>query len=196
MRVAMVMAAFAIGAQYDPRQVALVYATRGDGLVTIHPQRLAGIQQLGISARQQSVLHFHLAVFHFDQRGFIVVVDGDVEGGAAHRNHRGRREHAIRIGHAAEVLDVNADAAHQDVEEVLPVGRVLAEHHAGVRKYLKSTAVGNLQQRVAVGSGQDQVANLHGIADGKRPRLGVLEDRNLPGLRDDFRRVITCVKRK
>ncbi len=144
MRVAMVMAAFAMERRHDPRQIAFVDAARGDGFVAIHPQRFAGIQNLGISARQQSVLHFHLAVFHFDQRGFVVVIDGNVEGGAAHRNHRGRGQHAIRVGHVAEVLDMNAHPADQDVQEVPPVRRILAEHHARVGKYLKSAAVGNL----------------------------------------------------
>src|ERR1035437_10384440 len=97
----------------------------------------------------------HQAFFQGNEGG-AVVLHLDIEDGAAHRNQRGGRGDIIRIRNAGEMLDIDFDLAHPDIQEVGDaVG--LAERDFGVGEDLKRAAVRRLKLGVPIGAGFDHV---------------------------------------
>ena len=105
------------------------------------------------------------AFFHLDQRAFIVIVDGDIERRPAYRNHRRRRQNAVRIRLVAEALNVDSHSSHDNIQQIFPIRRILAEDDVGIRKHLKSAPVGNLKHRVAIYSSDDDLFHQNAIAN-------------------------------
>ena len=103
-----------------PRFVERQIAVNGQFLPGMQDRRRAG-------ARHQPMLHRHGTLFHQDHGGLFLVVHRDVEDGAAHADDRGGREDAVRVGLSSRTLDMHADAAQPDVEQVAQIARVGAE---------------------------------------------------------------------
>ena len=124
--------------------------------------------------------------FDAHQRGIVLVFDGHVEDRAAHRNHRGRRAHAVVIRLPAQLLDVDLHASQQDIQQVPPGAGILAEDDPRVGENFEGTAVGNLEDRETVWSGYDDLARLHRIADIQHPGGVIAQYGNLSVQGDDL----------
>src|ERR1022692_577374 len=109
----------------------------------------------------EQVLHSNLPLLDADQRGIVLVFHGHVEDRAAHRDHRGRRAHAVVIRLPTQLLNMDLHAPQQDIQQVHPGAGILAENDARVGENFESTAVGNLKDRETVWSGYDDLARLH-----------------------------------
>ncbi len=97
------------------RERAFVYKTLRQRLIAIHVQRFAGVQCLD-GAGLQGMPHVYNSFFTFHQRGFIVVIHADVEGGSANGDHRGWSQDPVRIGLSHQMLDMYFHAAGQDIQ--------------------------------------------------------------------------------
>src|ERR1019366_9388375 len=105
----------------------------------------------------EQVLHSNLPLLDADQRGIVLVFHGHVEDRAAHRDHRGRRAHAVVIRLPTQLLNMDLHAPQQDIQQVHPGAGILAENDARVGENFESTAVGNLKDRETVWSGYDDL---------------------------------------
>jgi hypothetical protein len=59
---------------------------------------------------------------------------------------------------------MNFYAAKKDLEQVFPIARIIAENNVGIRENFEGAAVGDLQQRIAIRAGDDNLAWFNGIA--------------------------------
>ena len=129
----------------------------------------------------------HQAFIEGDEGGAIGVLHIDIEDGAAYRNQRRGRGDIIRIRQTVEMLDVDLDLAHPDIQQVAEtVG--LTEGHFGVRENLKRAAVRDLEFGVPIGAGFDHLLLLDlaaecngGAVSGAIPRernIACLNQRN------------------
>src|SRR5580704_4908404 len=119
----------------------------------------------------------HNTFFYRHDGGVVVIVHGDVERRAAHGNDRCRRQNPIVIGLTAPLLDVNLYPSGQNVQQIAPIAGVLAEDNIRVRIDFESAAIGNLELRVAVSTGDDNLLDLNLIADIERPGRSIAEYR-------------------
>src|SRR5579862_2039336 len=168
-------------------QFVLIDEALGQRLIPVNVQGFAGVHDLGGTGLQR-VANFHRAFFHGNDGGLVVVVDADVKNGAANGNHRGGRHDAIRIGLAAQALNMNFDAADKKIQKIAQTAWIFPENNVGAGINLESATVGGLKFSVAVRTGQDHLLGLHQVADVQRPGLGITENRNLAGHRQYFSR--------
>jgi hypothetical protein len=82
---------------------------------------------------------------------------------AADGNDGRRGVDPIRIRLVAQLLNVDLYPADQDVEKITPVRRILAEGNVRVGKYLKGTAIGDLEHRVAIRATHDHLPDLDAV---------------------------------
>ncbi len=130
---------------------------------------------------------FDGAFFIENHGGGIVIFHFDVEDGAANRDHRAGRANFVVIGQAAGVFNLDADFAEPDFEEIAPVAAIGPEDDFRFGEDFKSTAVGNLENAVAVNAGYDDLFGLDQIADVEGPGGVVFEDGKLAGPGKQFR---------
>src|ERR1019366_6335738 len=133
----------------------LVVGQGRQGRVGKHLDGFAGIQ----ADDPRSYLEMpdiHHAFIEGDEGGAIEILHIDIENGAAHRNQRGGRGDIVRIRQTVEVLDIDFDLAHPDVQEVAePIG--LTESNFGVGEDLKRAAIRYLEFGVPIGAGSDDL---------------------------------------
>src|SRR3981081_2512430 len=104
------------------------------------------------------------AFFHRDDGRFIIILNADIKCGAAYGNYRRGGKNAIVIGLSAPFLDVDFHSSNQNIQQVTPIPRILAEDDIGIRIDLESAPVGNLELREAVWTGYDALPHLHFLA--------------------------------
>ena len=123
--------------------------------------------------------HIHGALFHRYRRGLIVVVHAHVEGGTADRDHRGRRQDPVWVRLPAPFLDVYFHPTDEQIQKIAQVAGVLAEDNVRIRINLKEASIGNLELRVTVCTGDDDLLDLDLVANVQGPRLAVPQNGNL-----------------
>ena len=113
-----------------------------------------------------------------DEGGAVEILHVHIEDGAAHRNQRGGRGDIIRIRNAGEMLDIDFNLAHPDIQQVADAVS-LAEGDFGVGEDFERAAVGHLEFGVPVGAGFDHLLLLDDAAgrngdavSGAVPQLG------------------------
>ena len=111
----------------------------------------------------------HNTLFYRHDGCVIVIIHGDIKCGASHGNYRSGCENPIIIGLSAPLLDVYLHPADQDIQQIAPVAGILTEDNIGVRIDFKSTPIGNLELRIAVWTGDNDLLDLHLVADVERP---------------------------
>ena len=128
----------------------------------------------------------HNALFHRHDRGLIVFVDADIKRGATDGNDCRRGYNPVGVGLPSPFLDVYFHPSNQNIQQIAPVSWILAEDHIRIRVNLEIASIGNLELREAVGTGDDDLLHLYGIADIQCPRLGIFEHRDLASQRDNL----------
>jgi hypothetical protein len=101
-------------------------------------------------------------------------IDLDGELGAAHGDGRGRAVHAIGVGFAAEVVDLDAHHAERDLEELAECGggAEILERDQALRGDDDDAAVGEVDDDTAAAAGIDAVAGRKDITGRERERRG------------------------
>ncbi len=102
--------------------------------------------------------------FHDEYRRHFGFVHGNLKRRAANRDHSRRRINPRRVGFAAQPVDVDLDAPEEHVDQVAQASWILADDNLRVGINKERTAVGDLQRREAVRSGDDGLAQLYGVA--------------------------------
>ena len=97
----------------------------------------------------------------------------------------------IRVGFGLfrEMFDMHANGADDQVQQILPIAVILAEHHLGVGHHFNGAAIGNLQHGVAVGAADDGLGYLDRVAASKARSGG-----NPLGSKPDRSRSITLAE--
>lgn len=149
--------------QHPPCESALIDDRTSQRLVPINADRFAGIDDSAVAFER--VADIDLAFLHADGGRFVVLFHAHLKGRSADGNHRSRSVNPIRIGLIAQMLDMDSYTPHQYVQQIAPVWRILAEDNVRVRIDLEGTAVGNLELRGTVRSGDDDLLYLDAIAD-------------------------------
>src|ERR1700737_4477469 len=109
------------------------------------------------------------AFFHRDDSRFIVILNADVKCRAAYGNYRRGGKNPIVIGLSAPLLDVDFHPSDQNIQQIAPVSGILSKDNIGVRIDFKVASIGNLEVRIAVWTGDNDLPRLHLIADIERP---------------------------
>ena len=146
----------------------LVDGALGQGLILVHMHRFARIQRLR-QPRTESMPDIDHPFFHRNYRGLIIIVHRNIERGTPNGYYRGGCENPIIIGLSAPLLDVDFHPADQYIEQVSPVSGILSKDDVGVRINLEGTAIGNLELRETVWTGDDNLPGLHFVANVERP---------------------------
>src|ERR1035437_6729554 len=104
----------------------------------------------------KEVPDIHQAFIDRHEGGAVEILHIDIEDGAAHRNQRGGRSDIIRIRNPGQMLDVDFDLAHPDVQEVGDT-EGFAERDFGIWEDLKRAAVRHLELGVPIEAGFDHL---------------------------------------
>ena len=109
---------------------AAVQPARDQWFVGFHRDRIACLDDFGGSSRQQSVLHEDLALFHVDTGAVILVIDGEREGCSAAGRDDGYGGDDTILGRLiGRDVELNANTARRDIQEILWVADIFAESH-------------------------------------------------------------------
>jgi hypothetical protein len=118
----------------------LVDRALGQRLILIHMDRFAGIQRPDLS-RPEGMPDINHAFFDRDDGRFVVIVHADIESGAPYGNHGSGCDNSVVIGLPAQFLDVYFHPTDQNIQQIAPVSRILAEDNIGVRIDLETAPI-------------------------------------------------------
>src|SRR5215472_15374106 len=135
----------------DPLQDATLIEHRfSDRLVPEYANVLAGLESR--LRRTQDVPNHYDALLVLHEGGVCVRFDFDDENRAADGDYRSRRADIVVVRHAPEMLDLNADFAQENFEEVDPAVPIGAKDHPGIGINLELATVGDLKDAPSIGA--------------------------------------------
>src|SRR5262249_8606168 len=143
--------------------------------VLINANRLS-VGQRNFLAPGKNVLDVDQSLDYIYISRVAIVFHIDVEGGAPYRDNRRRRTHAVVVGLAGKLLDMNLDVAEEDIQQFSPVTGVGAKNHPRVRVNLEDAAVGEFEYGAPVGSGDNHLTGFDPAADIERPGRRIAHD--------------------
>ena len=108
---------------------------------------------------------------------FVVIVDADIKCSPTYGNYGCGCKNPIVIRLSAPLLDVDFHPAHQNIQQIAPVSGILAKDDIGIGINLESTTIGNLELRVAVWTGDNDLPGLHFVTDVQGPGYGIAKRR-------------------
>ena len=158
--------------------MAAIIAFGRNGLVLVNAEVISAVEDFCLAEGHEGVLHCHPAFFNQHECD-VVVLDRNVEGGAANGDHRRRRLNAIGVRRAVQFFDVNFDASDPEVEQLTQVTLVAAKGSAGVGEDLEDAAIRHLDFCVSINASDNFLFRIDRIADVDGPRSFILENLNL-----------------
>jgi hypothetical protein len=154
-------------------------------LILINANPFTGIQDTRIAGTQQ-MADFDLPLLIKNQSSGVLIFNFHVEDSSAYRNDGAGRPNFIVIGKAARMLDLNPNFTQPDFQQVFPIAAIGAEHDVRFGENFEFTAIGDFEDAVAIGTGDDYLFRLNQIAGVQSPRAVVFKEGNLAGERNQF----------